>query len=86
MISNQFDTYLCVVDHSRLPPIKFVEKNVCVGAREHQCPRQIISRYEAVWLSILIRSLKYCECLLYVEVRILKEKLTLLFYNHFCIE
>ena len=36
--TETIDTYLCVVDHSRLSSIEFVEKNVCVGARKHQCP------------------------------------------------
>lgn len=72
-------TYLSVANHTRVPFVELVEKNVDVGVRQHQSARQVVPRHEPVALPLLVFALKQTEGLLDVEVRVLQQQLSLLF-------
>jgi hypothetical protein len=60
-----------------------MEKNVCVWIGQHESPRKVVPRDEAVGLTLLILAFKNLKCVLDVEVGILQEQLTLLLNYHF---
>ena len=79
-------TYFSIVDDTRLPSVEFVEQNVRVRVRKHQSPREVVSRDEAVRLTVLILTFENLESILHIEVRILKQQLTLLLDNHLSLQ